>query len=226
MEWTRTETIAMASAACVFCRGLGLRYTDKLGVARPCSCVFRAIFRACLNRYQRCQSSAERIKPVTHEYFGATQGLRSYGRRNEEYIADFEAISRRILDAEEMEVLRLYFFQSKDWKFCAEKLNSNRGNIFHMVYCIEEKLGRAFRETEPYGLFPVDEYFSGAIYRRVSPTELTPGLTRKSAPAPSDAGPAPVRANVIEMPRNYNRVSRRFPSRAPRRKPNPIDQAA
>jgi hypothetical protein len=224
MEWTRTETIAMAAASCVFCRGLGLRQTEKHGISRPCSCVFRAIFRVCLDRYKRCESNAERIKPVTHEYFGATQGLRSYGRRNEEYIADFEAISRRTLDADEMEVLRIYFFQNKDWKACAGKLNTTRGLIFHMVYSIEEKLGRAFRETEPYGLFPVDEYFSGAIYRRVSPTELTP----KSIPTPSDlpSDAAPIRTNVIEMPRNNNRVSRRFPSRVPRRKIEPIDYAA
>lgn len=211
MEWTRSETIAMASATCVFCRGLGLRHTEKLGEARPCGCVFRRIFRACLERYQTCASNAQRIKPVTHEYFSGTRGLRSFGRRNEEFIADFEAISRRTLDAEEMDLLRLYFFQGHGWKTCADRLKSNRGAIFHMVYSIEEKLGRAFRETEPYSIFPIDEYFSGIAYRKV-PASL---LRQQNEEDPMEQ--VAVRTNVIEMPRYNNRISRRFPSRTPKR---------
>jgi hypothetical protein len=38
----------------------------------------------------------------------------------------------------------------------------DRGNFFHAVYRIEQKLGRVFRELEPYALFPVNEYFHGA----------------------------------------------------------------
>jgi hypothetical protein len=37
----------------------------------------------------------------------------------------------------------------------------DRGNFFHSVYRIQQKLGRVFRELEPYGLFPVDDYFHG-----------------------------------------------------------------
>ncbi len=37
----------------------------------------------------------------------------------------------------------------------------DRGNFFHAVYRIEQKLGRVFRELEPYSLFPVNEYFHG-----------------------------------------------------------------
>jgi hypothetical protein len=37
----------------------------------------------------------------------------------------------------------------------------DRGNFFHAVYRIEQKLGRVFRELEPYALFPVNEYFHG-----------------------------------------------------------------
>jgi hypothetical protein len=37
----------------------------------------------------------------------------------------------------------------------------DRGNFFHAVYRIEQKLGRVFRELEPYSLFPVDDYFHG-----------------------------------------------------------------
>jgi hypothetical protein len=37
----------------------------------------------------------------------------------------------------------------------------DRGNFFHAVYRIEQRLGRMFRELEPYSLFPLDEYFNG-----------------------------------------------------------------
>jgi hypothetical protein len=48
-----------------------------------------------------------------------------------------------------------------DWKLCCYKLQMDRGNFFHAVYRIEQKLGRVFRELEPYALFPVNEYFHG-----------------------------------------------------------------
>ena len=37
----------------------------------------------------------------------------------------------------------------------------DRGTFYHEVYRIQERLGRVFRELEPYALFPVDEYFNG-----------------------------------------------------------------
>lgn len=37
----------------------------------------------------------------------------------------------------------------------------DRGSFFHDVYRIEQKLGKTFRELEPYALFPLDEYFNG-----------------------------------------------------------------
>ena len=37
----------------------------------------------------------------------------------------------------------------------------DRGNFFHSVYRIEQRLGRMFRELQPYLLFPLDDYFHG-----------------------------------------------------------------
>jgi len=48
-----------------------------------------------------------------------------------------------------------------DWRLCTRRLGMDRGNFFHMVYRIEQKLGRAFRELKPYALYPLDEYFHG-----------------------------------------------------------------
>lgn len=62
-------------------------------------------------------------------------------------------------------VFRYYFLLGADWKLCCRQLGMDRGNFFHAVYRIEQKLGRVFAELDPYGLDPVDEYFGGPIRR-------------------------------------------------------------
>lgn len=206
MEWTRSETIGMASASCVFCRGLGLRTTEKLGEEKPCGCVFRGIFKACLNRYRHCIATAGKLKPVTYEYSGAPTGGRFFGRKQEEFIADFELIGRRTLEPLEIEVLKLHFVQGHDWKVCTGKLDISKGNFFHTVYLVQEKLGRAFRETAPYALYPIDEYFSGLATRKVA--VITQRAPRENAQKEK---------KVLEMPR-------RVPTAAP--EPSWKDKAA
>jgi hypothetical protein len=85
----------------------------------------------------------------------------TWGRKDEEYIADFSLVSQRALDEFEKRLFRYHFLLGADWKLCARKLGIDRGNFFHAVYRIEQKLGRTFRELQPYPLFPLDEYFYG-----------------------------------------------------------------
>jgi hypothetical protein len=87
----------------------------------------------------------------------------SYGRKDEEYCADFYLVSKRYLDEAEFRIFRFHFLLGADWKLCCRKLGIDRGNFFHAVYRIEQKLGRVFRELKPYGLFPLDEYFHGTM---------------------------------------------------------------
>jgi hypothetical protein len=88
-----------------------------------------------------------------------------YGRKNEEYLADFCLVSRRALDDFEYAIFLRYYLENADWRSCCSRLNIDRGAFFHAVYRIEQKLGRIFRETQPYGLFPLDEYFGGTVVR-------------------------------------------------------------
>ena len=76
-------------------------------------------------------------------------------------MADFCLISRRTLEPAEHQLFRYYFLLGADWRLCAQRLKLERGALFHSIYRVERKLGRAFAETEPYGLFPLDEYFGG-----------------------------------------------------------------
>jgi len=96
---------------------------------------------------------------------GGTDRRQVWGRRDEEYIADFCLTSQRFLEEDEYKLFRFHFILGADWKLCCRRLKMERGSFFHEVYRIEQKLGRVFRELEPYALFPLDEYFGGS-YRR------------------------------------------------------------
>jgi hypothetical protein len=76
-------------------------------------------------------------------------------------------------------------------------LGMNKGAVFHVVYRVEHKLGKVFRELQPYALWPVDEYFQGNT-RRVAvgpcliPDTPRPGNGPLRPPlAPRPVGPAP-----------------------------------
>jgi hypothetical protein len=158
MNWNHSEVIALSKEGCTNCGGHGIRP----GAQHPCNCVFRRIFRACYSRFKSCvkgRSSAVQFEHVSH----AVNNPRVYGRKNEEYIADFLLISRRTLGDQEYTLFRSRFLLGADEKLCSRQLGLNVGKVNHAVYRVQEKLGRAFRETEPYGIFPLDEYFGGAV---------------------------------------------------------------
>ncbi len=160
MEWTRSETIGLASATCVFCRGIGLRKQPIKNETKPCSCVFRSIFRACYTRYRHCMEMTGRCSQMSLESTNGPVGYRIWGRKNEEYVADFELSSRRCLKGIEYDVFKLHYLENADWKVCTVKLGIDKGTFFHTVYRVQETLGRFYRELQPYALYPLDEYFT------------------------------------------------------------------
>jgi hypothetical protein len=164
MEWTRSETLALAGLTCSSCHGLGLRAV-RGNALQPCHCVFRSIFRSCLSRFREC-AAGERY--VSRAVLGATPGGErkgSWGRKQEEFIADFCLVSKRSLEEDEYRLFRYHFLLGADWRLCCQKLSMDRGNFFHAVYRIQQKLGRIFRELEPYSLYPLTEYFHGPAKR-------------------------------------------------------------
>lgn len=88
-----------------------------------------------------------------------------WGMKDEEYMADFYLISRRHLTEEEFKIFKFYYLLGADWDLCCRRLKMDRGNFFHAIYRIQEKLGKVFRELKPYPLFPLDEYFGGTKKR-------------------------------------------------------------
>lgn len=163
--WDRSSTIGLANARCVCCAGLGTRI-NRAGQSVPCACVLRAIFKACHNRFRRCVEQDKSTTCVQLERIGAGGRSRGvcFGRKTEEFIADFYLMAQRILTPGlEWDLFRYHYLLGADWSLCARRLGLTRGNIFHAFYRIEERLGGAFRETVPYSLYPLDGYFGNGV---------------------------------------------------------------
>lgn len=181
MDWSRSDTLALAMHSCSHCHGSGLRLARK-GALSPCYCVLRSIFRVCYTRFLRCVTQEKHLSRVSLEASLGKKRPGTWGRKDEEYIADFCLVARRALDEEEHRLFRYHFLLGADWKLCSRKLGLDRGSFFHEVYRLEQKLGRVFRELEPYGLFPLDEYFNGPSRftdKPITPATLAPLVARR-----------------------------------------------
>jgi hypothetical protein len=182
-DWNRSETIALAKESCKQCQGLGLRTgNSKNGSEGPCNCVLRGIFRACFFRFRRCAQQERHVSHVRFDFVAGGDGRRQvWGRRDEEYIADFCLVSKRYLEPADYKIFRFHYLLGADWKLCCRQLKMDRGTFFHSCYRIQQTLGRVFRELEPYPLYPLDEYFGGAVRKDLPPAATN--LLRMPMPA-------------------------------------------
>jgi hypothetical protein len=171
MQWNRSNTLGIAKNSCTYCSGNGTRLVrnDK---EVPCNCVFRAIFRACYHRFRECAAKSTHTSSVTLELCRGREGRRTYSRKREEYIADFCLVSQRTLDEYEHKVFRIHFLLGADWRLCCRQLKIDRGEFFHTVYRIEQRLGRTFAELRPFPLYPLDEYFGSLLPKADSEADL------------------------------------------------------
>jgi hypothetical protein len=170
--WDRSETLALALSGCTRCHGLGL-VQGKRGRSSPCNCVLRAVFRACYARFRHCVMKEKYVSRASMQFVAGPQRRLTWGRKDEEYLADFYLVSKRYLTEAEFRLFKYHFLYGADWKLCCRKLKMDRGNFFHAVYRIQQNLGRVFRELEPYGLYPLDEYFH-STYRRTGGAVVAP----------------------------------------------------
>ncbi len=168
MEWTRSTTASLARLSCTACLGSGVKQEND-GEIVPCSCVLRAVFRACYARFRTCIQKEKYLSRVSFEHFGGKERRMMWGRKNEEYAADFHLVSRRALDPFHYRVFSYHFLLGGDWKLCCPRLGINRAQFFYAVYRVEEILGHVFYELEPYGLFPPRDYFATRLVRQLQP---------------------------------------------------------
>lgn len=151
--------LALAAHNCTRCHGVGSSI-GKRGKAVTCTCVHRAVFRACYQRFRQCVEKEKALTKCTLDLPTGNTRRYSWGRKDEEYIADFCLVSRRYLNPDEYKVFRFHYLLGADWKLCTRQLKVDKGEFFHMLYRIQQRLGRVFRELKPFALYPLDEYFA------------------------------------------------------------------
>lgn len=86
----------------------------------------------------------------------------TWGRKNEEYCADFILVSRRSLSEAEWRLFRFHFLLGADVHLCAKRMGVDRGTAYYLIYRIMERLGAIFMDLKPYALYPLDDYFNGS----------------------------------------------------------------
>lgn len=172
MEWNRSEVMVLASAKCTACEGTGERTKSRKPAL--CGCVLRAIFRACYQRFKECANKDLDMSRVSLEHAVTRDSSSSWGRKNEEYVADFLLIAKRTLTEEEHRLFRYHHLLGADWRLCCRRLGMDKGSFFHAIYRIQQKLGQAYYATEPYALYPIREYFTVTYRDRVVANRVVP----------------------------------------------------
>jgi hypothetical protein len=162
MQWNRSTAIGLALASCTQCGGHGMRELQR-GLDKPCQCVFRAVFRACFDRFREYVNASEQPGSVTLNSNHGPAGYRLFSFKRQEYVADFCLSARRALSLEDYKLFRYVYLLGADAGLCMRYLGLCRGDFFYRVYRVEETLGRYLAELEPYPLFPVDEYMGGTV---------------------------------------------------------------
>ena len=152
MEWNHLNTNTLARPTCAYCLGTG-SCKGRGGKDEVCDCKLRESFKECFDCFRVSDLMTTRVE-MDH----MTQM-----RKAEDFRADFCLISRRTLDASEWRLFSAYYLLGADARLCARQFKMSLDTFKHARYRVELKLGRAFRETEPFPLYPVRQYFDSAI---------------------------------------------------------------
>ncbi len=157
------EVLALASMQCEKCAGAGFLLDVKgLSTGTVCRCVNRRVFEVCYRKFRECVNKPKHLSQVTMTRMSGPRGGRPlYGRVNEEYIGDFWLMAKRILRVHsfEYQFFRFHFLLGADQSLVCRRLKLTRAEFFNAKDRIVCRLGRAFHETEPFGLYPLDEYW-------------------------------------------------------------------
>lgn len=102
MQWSRSETLALALQSCTHCYGMGTRI-GRLGKTSACKCVFREIFRSCLRKFEEIQRGYSPLGKLDARQNWRASLHQSFGMKNAEYSADFLLVAKRTLGADSLE---------------------------------------------------------------------------------------------------------------------------
>jgi hypothetical protein len=144
----------VARGGCDICFGFGeVRRPDWS--LRVCGCAYRGILRACWDQERKVRESL-----VAGSALLFIEPVAGYGwalnYKTIEYRVDFAGVIERVLPPAERLLWRLHCEEGRPWFECGPRLGMNRGNFFHALYRMQERLGRGLLEA---GLYPLAKYF-------------------------------------------------------------------
>lgn len=181
------------TAPCIVCRGEGRVIKDYA----ICRCVHRSIFRSVWDEYLMIQFGEGRNDLYMHKSRGCS-------RPSEEFCADVELVARRALRGVQLDLFTLLSLSKaahhEEWfrLGAMQRLRLTDRSYFIQADELTVACGKAFRNTEPYALYPTSKYFREhyVVAPYIFPEKrkdqpLTPPLApdnnhgRGSAPAPN-----------------------------------------
>lgn len=166
---TRGVVLALSMPSCTRCCGRGV-YLARSEL-RVCNCAYRGVF--------------DRVMSAFHARTWSAQIYQRQSIKQSEWFADVHIIAMRALDGSDLRkaIYRLGCVEDRDWKIASVKVGLSRGNYFHELYRVKETVGRAWLETKPYGVFPIEDYFSMALPDAQSKRSLHRRLNSSFLPA-------------------------------------------
>jgi hypothetical protein len=157
--------------------------TTAAGSEEPCHCVLRKVFRVCYRRFRDCAAAEYETRMSIEK--GAQIERTVWGRKEQEYLADFCLTAKRVLSEEDHKIFRFRFLLGADYRLCCRRLNIDRGTFFRAIYRIERNLGRELSEMKPYPLYPLEDYFAGPRREhRATVVSIRPDDDRPKRPVP------------------------------------------
>jgi hypothetical protein len=186
--------------------------SEQIAMDRDC-------FRSCYKRFRYCTEGG-----------GFLRGYRSV-----EFMCDFYLACKRALDPADWRTFNAHYLLGADWNLCARQLgipcqtHNDKKNFFEACYRMEAKLGRVFRELQPFALWQCADYFvEKARGAKIVPTPLKeparyqplrPPLAKRQPRAPAAVAvmPAPAPCEPLPAPACLQPAKRVRPTIAERR---------
>ena len=154
MNWKRLwsqwdgNVYGLAYRNCHLCLGTGRRERSV------CRCVRREVFRRCLDTYWLCRMRAESAgRFVTRRHEG-------YEALAIDYLIDFEQVAHRVLgNSLDWRIFAAYIVGEWEPAYVRLRTGCTESQFHNALGRIADRVGAAFVELAPYGLYPPWRYF-------------------------------------------------------------------
>ena len=141
---------------------------------RLCTCVYRAVFRACHRRFVQCGKLDPSLRRVGYERIlrGVDRTV-SWVRRNEDFRADFHGCGTRVLPKHLYQFFSFYYLHGAKIEIVCRRLGTCGRHARRWMVEIETLVGREIAHLQPYSLFPPRGYMMPAGRGRQATTDET-----------------------------------------------------